>query len=70
MMANCSKGVEYVKGQKLLITLSDERILEGTFMQENKLRSSIVLHKVSYVPFNGKSFSQLEFKSNDIAHSK
>ena len=65
-MAICIKELNFIKDQKLLITLMDNRVLEGSYNQKSERRSSIVLHKVSYVPFNGKRFEQLEFKLNDI----
>lgn len=57
---------EFVKGQKLFITLKDNRNLEGTFCRSSSARKSILLRNVSFVPSNGKSFEQLEFKFLEI----
>lgn len=66
MDLNNKNKTKYFKGQKLFITLSDNRNLEATFNRDNATRKSIILHNVSFVPSDGKSFEQLEFKLNEI----
>lgn len=69
-MAGSNVFPEFVKGQKLFVTLKDNRSLEGTFTRSSSARKAILLYNVSFVPFNGKLFEQLEFKFAEILESK
>lgn len=57
---------KYTKGQKIFITLNDNRNLEGIFISKSDKRYSVLLHKVSFVPSIGKTFEQLEFNFTEI----
>ncbi|XP_034243370.1 piRNA biogenesis protein EXD1-like [Thrips palmi] len=65
-MAVNNEFPEFVKGQKLFITLKDNRSLEGTFSRSNSVRKAIILTNVSFIPHHGTPFEQLEFKHAEI----
>lgn len=69
-MAVNNEFPEFVKGEKLFVTLKDNRYLEGTFSRKILARKAILLFNVSFIPHNGKTFEQLEFKFVDIDQSK
>ncbi|KAJ1526991.1 hypothetical protein ONE63_008536 [Megalurothrips usitatus] len=56
---------QFTKGQKLFVTLVDDRNFEGTFSRQSEARNSIVFYNISFVP-DGKNFEQLEFKLSEI----
>lgn len=69
-MSRSIQQINFVQGQRLVLTLYDQRNLEGTFNSKSEQRRSIILVNVSFVPSNGKKFNQLEFKLNEIENGK